>query len=132
MSTKSYRYYNNNPQKHNASDCVVRSIARATKQPWLIVFLGLVKIAMCDGWMPNDSPVYEKYLQDNGWKKMKQPLYKGRVITGKTFLKRIRRKTDIIVSIGKQHLTVISNGKFRDTWDCSNEVVGNYWVKKKC
>lgn len=81
--------------------------------------------------MPNDATAYEEYLKDLGWKKHKQPTYNGRPITGRTFLKRIRRKSDIIVSIGKQHMTVIHNGKFRDTWDCSNEVVGNYWVLQK-
>lgn len=129
--TSFYCYCNKNPQKKDVSDCVVRSIAFATERHWTIVFLELVRYAIAFCCMPNDSPAYEAYLRDLGWKKHKQPIYKGRCITGRTFLRRIRRKSDIIVSIGKQHMTVIHNGKFRDTWDCSNEVVGNYWTKGK-
>ncbi len=129
--TSFYCYCNKNPQKKDVSDCVVRSIALATERHWTLVFLELVRYALAFCCMPNDSFAYEAYLRDLGWKKHKQPTYKGRFITGRTFLRRIRRKSDIIVSIGKQHMTVIHNGKFRDTWDCSNEVVGNYWTKGK-
>ena len=41
------------------------------------------------------------------------------------------KKTDIIVChAGTHHLTAIKNKKFWDSWDCSSECIGIYWIKK--
>ena len=50
---------------------------------------------------------------------------------GYEFLDEIKKSDIIVCNIGTHHLTVIKNKKFWDTWDCSYDCVGTYWIKSK-
>ena len=98
--------------------------------------------------MPNEKAVYEKYLNNLGWTKHKQPrattyadgrkqgslkytvdelIYKlngDKLIGG--------GPTHIIVSVAN-HLTCLEYDKgyqITDTWNCGYKCVGNYWTKE--
>lgn len=81
MSKPSYRqdnghfcFYNANPKnKLSAGDCVVRAISFASELDWDTVYTGLCEIGMKMKMMPNDRKVFDKYLDEIGFIKMKTP-----------------------------------------------------------
>lgn len=137
MSKPSYRqdnghfcFYNANPKnKLSAGDCVVRAISFASELDWDTVYTGLCEIGMKMKMMPNDRKVFDKYLDEIGFIKMKTPkdAY-GYRYTAEQFA---RRNPNMLAILSlANHLTVIKDRKIVDTWDCDYYCVGNYWVKR--
>lgn len=141
---------NLNPKGIKACDCVIRAIAYATQQSWEDVYKELSEIGFKMKRMPNEKQVYEKYLEEHGWAKQKQPrkydLTKYDVnefIKQSTFMMhnyesgefdKAPYSKQIIVSVAK-HLTCITwendNYELCDTWDCGRKCVNNYWIKEE-
>ena len=123
-----FRFYNANPKnKLSAGDCVVRAISFASGLDWDTVYAELCEIGMKMKMMPNDKKVFEKYLEEIGFVKMKTPkdAY-GYRYTAEQFA---RRNPNMLAILSvANHLTVIKDGKIVDTWDCGFKCVGNYWV----
>lgn len=132
---------NMNPKNLKTGDCVIRAISYALDKSWDEVYKDLCGLGLKMKRLPNEKKVYEKYLEQQGWSKAKQPRYTD----GWNLLKytldgfRIQIASDfenysdkIIVSLAK-HLTVLEYNNITyeivDTWDCGNKCVGNYWVK---
>lgn len=139
---------NINPKGIKACDCVIRAIAYATDNTWENVYVELCKLGMKMKRMPNEKQVYEKYLEQKGWVKHKQPRAKDyedgfkmgmKKYTVKEFIELMNfenkciGKGKLIISVAN-HLTCIecNNWEYElvDTWDCSYKCVGNYWVEK--
>ena len=139
---------NINPRGIKAGDCVVRAIALATEQTWDKVYTDLCEIGLKMKRMPNEKQVYEKYLDNLGWTKHKQPRaknYEEGYFSGmsKYTVDELIYKLDgdkligggsihIIVSVAN-HLTCLEYDKgyqITDTWDCGHKCVGNYWTKE--
>lgn len=130
-NTSTFEYTNPNPHSSiRSADCVVRSICIATGKDWYEVFDALVQIARKKGRMPNENEVYYLYLKQEGWKVQRQEKrLDGTKYTVSEFIKKIAKgRTCIISTTG--HLTCCSEGKIRDTWDCSMYKAGRYWVKE--
>lgn len=120
---------NLNPKGKKTGDCVIRAIAYATEQPWDKVYKDLCDIGFNMKRLPNEKQVYEKYLEQLGWQKQKQPRHSDNskycvyefteyhIVSGK-----------VIISVAN-HLTVVDNYEIVDTWDCSRKTIGNYWIK---
>lgn len=124
-----FQYFNANPQGKNTNDCVVRSICAATTMEWDDVLSGLTECALRYKLMIDDPILYTKYLKEIGWEKQKQPKkYNGKKYTGREWAAVF--KGDALVHIGAHHMVFVSHGKVWDTWDSSNGIVGNYWIKK--
>lgn len=123
-------FHNENPKGSlRAADCVIRAIAKATKQDWETVFMDLVKIALEIKDVPTSKLVYKQYLAEQGYPMQKQPKKTDNTkYTAAEFAKKFKQGT-YIISLAN-HLSVIVNGKIYDTWDCSKCCVGNYWEVK--
>lgn len=129
-SKGSFVFHNENPKGSlRAADCVIRAIAKATKQDWETVFTDLAKIALEIKDVPNSKPVYKQYLTEQGYPMQKQPKKSDNTkYTVEEFAKKYNQGT-YIISLSN-HLTVIIDGKIYDTWNCSSKSVGNYWEVK--
>lgn len=124
-----YKYYNNNPLKISARDCVIRAIAAGLHKDWETVYRELTEYSIQTGYIQNTTEVYSKYLKDNGWVRQKRP----NPINGKRMrLKEFAQKFSghAIVHAGKTHLTYIADGKIFDTWNPEDSVLHSYWVPK--
>jgi hypothetical protein len=123
-----FKKYNANPKewKHEG-DCVVRAIARATKESWEDVFEDLCNIGKKKCRMPNSPKVYEELLKRIGFIKYSMPKkFDGKRYTIREWVEEHPRFTGVI-SVAK-HLTYVEKGVLIDTWDCSRKSIGNYWV----
>ena len=137
MKTKKYKdtkyvhFHNANPDNKRTGDCVIRALSVAMDKSWDDVLDDLNKIAHEVKSVPNNKDCYMKYLEDMGFEKCKQMRKDDNTkYRGYEFLDKIK-KTDIIVChAGTHHLTTIKNKKFWDSWDCSSECIGIYWIKK--
>lgn len=117
--------YNNNPGNLNIGDCSVRAIAAALDITWGEALMDLSRMS-CDTFrMPMSRYNIDKYLVAKEW--IKNP--------GKNKkLKDFRFKSTHICMVkfrNKYHLTYVENGKIKDTWDCSEWRVVDYYSKPK-
>ena len=120
---------NLNPKGIKSGDCVIRAVAYATEQSWDKVYKDLCDIGFKMKRLPNDKLVYEKYLNQLGWLKQKQPRHPDNTkycVYEFTEYKIVPGK--IIVSVAN-HLTCIDNYEIVDTWNCGGKCIGNYWIK---
>jgi len=133
---------NVNPKNRLVGDCVIRAIAKAEDKPWLEVFDTLTEIARATFNVPSDKKVYKQYLKKydkidvfkyvdggkvsvvNGVKKIETKIKKRYTVDDVC-----KMKGTYIISIA-HHLTVASNGKLYDTWDCGNRCTYIIWKVK--
>ena len=120
---------NINPKGIKAGDCVIRAIAVTTEQTWDKVYADLCEIGFKMKRMPNEKSVYEKYLNNLGWIKHKQPrtILNSKLTILEFIEYQIERKAIISVA---NHLTCVDNFELIDTWDCSHKCISNYWTKE--
>lgn len=141
--TETFHFYNANPHNRFTTDCVIRAISTATRIPYNTVVMELAKIQCETGFDDGDAKVYGKYLEQLGWKKMKQPRKSDNTkYTGKEFCKELMRYdsniasdedfdiTRVIAHIGGNHIVAIIEGQVNDTWDSTAGCIGNYWVNE--
>ena len=128
-SKGSFIFHNENPKNSlSAADCVVRAIAKGTNQTWDQVFKSLFEIAFKLKDSPNTKKTYGKYLKDIGYIMQKQPKNPDNTkLTVQEFINQNPEGTYICGTPG--HLTVVVDGHLYDTWNCLDDVVGNYWEK---
>lgn len=139
---------NLNPKGIKAGDCVIRAIALATDQTWDDVYNNLCQLGLKMKRVPNEKKVYEKYLEQLGWIKHKQPRaynYEDGHSSSmsKYTINELIDKLDgdklisggcphIVVSVAN-HLTCLEDNhgyQIMDTWNCGNKYVCNYWTKE--
>lgn len=143
VETEFYVFYNSNPKNKKTDDCVIRAISTATKIPYKEVLQGLYDVFLKTGYSFNDSKNYDKYLEAMGYIKQRQPRKKDNTkYTGKDFCKylsankHISRSINIIAHIGGHHIAAIipdKNAKYKiyDIWNCSENCIGNYWIREE-
>lgn len=128
--TENFKYFNNNPKGLHQSDCIVRAVANVLIRDYCEVCKDLSNL-QCETGLA-DVILVDKYMQINGYIKMRQPHHgDGRCYRGREFVSSIytaghRR---ILANIGQGHITSIVDGKINDIWDCSDKVIGNYWIE---
>lgn len=129
--TETFKYYNANPKNRKGGDCVVRAITTVLNQSWEQTVRELTEVGIKKGFVLNDKHTYDKYLQEKGFIKMKQPIKKdGTKYRGNEFCKEFAKGKMIVANMGTHHIVAIINGKVNDIWDSSDGVVGNYWYKE--
>jgi hypothetical protein len=132
--TTTFHYYNANPYNRKGDDCVIRALCTAMNQTWEETLQGLVEVSLKTGFVPTDKKCYEKYLEQNGWRKQTQPHHTdGTKYTGKDFCRMIQRglmEDNIIAHIGGHHIVAIMDGKVNDILDSTDKCIGNYWIKE--
>ena len=79
----------------------------------------------------NDKKNYEKYLEQLGWVKMKQPRKSDntKYLVGE--IDEVTTHSSVIISCA-HHLTCRINDEIVDIWDCRGKTIGNYWIYKNC
>lgn len=141
--TEYFHYYNANPKNIGVGDCVIRALSVAMRKSWEEVYDSLYEIGKKMKRMPNDKKCYQKYLEQNGWVKMKQPRKDDNTkYTGKEFCMYLSNNyaSNIIAHIGCHHVVCFTNDiggyenwnneyKVVDTWNSTNGCIGNYYVR---
>ena len=143
--TETFKFYNANPKDKRSSDCVLRAIATATGLSWDDVLDGLVSYAHIYKEMPNDPKCYGKYLEAQGFVKMKQPRKDDNTkYTGSEFCTycsvNYTNGEHIVAHIGGHHTVAIVptyegdgiNDRYKvvDIWNSTGKTIGNYWIKR--
>lgn len=122
------QYFNANPSEKNTNDCVIRAICTGTGMEWDEVLDGLTACAKKYKLMVNDPDLYSKYLKEIGWIKQKQPRKaNGKKYRGYEWVQSF--KGNAIAHVGEHHLVFVGHGKVWDTWNSTEGIVGNYWIK---
>lgn len=136
--TSTFRNYNANPKNKVTSDCVIRALSTAMERPYNEVYEELFKFSLKCGLMLNDPKCYDKYLQEQGWRKHKQPRKTDNTkYTGVEWCKYLQDGYDYVIGelkpmiahIGGHHIVAIIDGKVYDTWNSTLGAIGNYWTK---
>lgn len=134
--TKYFHYYNANPKNKHTSDCVIRALCGVIcEKNYSQICKELLDLSLKTGYFMNSKECYERYLELNGFRKMKQPRRDdGTKYTGKEFCYLAQEFTfnypsRIFAHIGGHHVVAIVEGRIYDIWDSSNGCVGNYYVR---
>lgn len=117
-----FKYHNENPNGYHIPDCVIRAITTATNLSYYDVISKLkvnADMFQCD---ELNVRCYEKlldydfnlphYISTN--KKAKEVAYDFR--------------NDIVILRMKGHLSVSIYGVIHDIWNCSEELITDFWI----
>lgn len=127
-NTDTFVYHNANPKGRVTGDCVFRAVSTALDQSWEQTVMEMAELSCKTGFALNDTKGIEKYMNQKGWKKMKQPRKPDNTkYTGNEFCKIFNGTC--VANIGGHHTVCIKNGKVHDIWDSTDGCIGNYWVK---
>ena len=110
------RYYRGT----KVNDCVIRAIAVATNTDYKKVWEDLNDISRHKGYYSNQTQVYETYLKQLGWQKVK---------TGRPFPSIHTLKLNRAIVHCRAHLSAIVDGDLHDIWDCRDKMAYSYWEK---
>lgn len=128
-----YLEKNVNPRNKKTTDCVIRALTEATGKDYFQVLDELVALVKKTGWFMNEKRLEDKFLEQNGFVKYKQPKKwdntKYLIKEIDSLIPNISRKKVIIRCA--HHLTCVSNGQLVDIWDCRNKTINNYYIKEK-
>lgn len=117
-----YIYHNENPQNYHVPDCVIRAIKLAMQIPYDKVVELLSKngkIYQCDCL---NKVCYEKLLDYD----FNLPHY---ICCDKTVEELASDFSDNVLIIRIEgHLTTSCYGNIYDIWDCSDELVTDFWI----
>ena len=106
---------------------MIRAISAALGESWEKTYKALVKHSIKTGYFLNTPECYGPFLEENGFKKQKQPVYKnGKKMRFIDFCKKFDGCA--VCNCGKGHVTYVAENGVWDIWNCENEIVGIYWV----
>lgn len=119
----SFRYYNTNPNGYHIPDCVIRAIMLGLNLQYYDVVEMLQRNGenfQCDCL---NKQCYEKLLDFD----FKIPHF---VPTTQKTVQEVAEdfKEDILIIRIEGHLTTAIRGEVFDIWDCSQEVVTDFWI----
>ena len=123
---KHHVYFNANPKKKEVDDCVIRALALAFDETWLVMFDDLTAIARKQSTVLNYKDCYEEYLKEHNAEPI-QTMKKGqrKRIHGGDFAREHRTGRYVLCMAG--HLTACVEGCIYDTWDCTQKMVYKAW-----
>lgn len=114
-----YKYYNANPMGRNIEDCVLRSISVLTNRSWEDVNDELSYLAAKQGYMFDNVPFVEDYLDD----RYERVCYYSKTVG--EFAKEHPYGKYAITMGG--HITALINGVIIDTFDPSYRTMRCAW-----
>lgn len=124
--------FNINPKNKRTGDCVIRALAGASGKPYKQVAEELFELWMKTGYVYNDKHTYEKWLEQNGFVKMKQPRkWQDNTKYQVSEIDELISSEDVAVISVANHLTYVEDDTVFDTWDCRKKTIGNYYIKVK-
>lgn len=117
-----YKYHNTNPNGYHIPDCVIRAITLATNLSYYRVVELLHdngELYQCDCL---NKRCYEKLLDYD----FNLPHYKSVGRTAKEIADNFPNNILLLRMDG--HLSCSVNGDIYDIWDCSEEIITDFWV----
>lgn len=121
----SYIYYNSNPAKKIAGDCVIRAVGLFRKQSWEDTYIDLCMYGLKVRDMPNANIVWSMYLVENGYTKQTIPNTCPVCYTIRDFCEDNPEGTFLLAT--GSHVVTVINGDYYDTWDSGDEIPTSYW-----
>ena len=132
--TEYFKYYNANPHNKHSTVCVIRAISLATGNTYNEIVRKLVEIYVKTGYHITDRKCYFKLLDQEGFKKCKQPkTSENKKLTGSEFCSSLacnNNKNIIVAHIGSHHVVCIKDNKLYDIFNCEHDYIGVYWIKE--
>uniref|UniRef100_A0AB39C7W1 Peptidase n=1 Tax=Bacillus phage KoopaTroopa TaxID=3234046 RepID=A0AB39C7W1_9CAUD len=128
MTKTRNRYYNPNPKKIRTSDCVVRSMCKATGKDWDTVYKELFEIGFELKVMPNSDEAWKEYLKREGFIYHKLTIKKGSKRPRVAEFAQKNKTGTFVLSVAK-HIVTCEDGYYYDTWDCGDYAMYGYWEK---
>lgn len=121
-------YFNANPMNRRTGDCVIRAFSVFLGTTWRKAFMELIEWCADRGYVLfNYRSVYNKYLEEKGYKKTRAP-FKG--ITVAQFVEHYAQEYNLYMLQCPRHVTIIRGKELVDTWDCSHLEVQGFWIRK--
>ena len=114
-----FKYYNANPLGRHIDDCVLRSLSLLTNRTWEDVNDELSYLAAQDGYMFDNVPFVEDYLDD----RYPRECHYAKTV-GEFALEHPYGKYAITMP---NHITALVNGELIDTFDPSYKVMRCAW-----
>ena len=143
--TDTFHYYNANPKHKITTDCVIRAVTTALKQPYDQTLREMAEMTIKTGYMLNENAGIDYYMKSKGWIKCKQPKKEdGTKYTGEEFCRTLMHPiyseelnlyssdyeiNNILANIGGHHTVAIMSGQVWDIWNSTRGSVGIVWVK---
>ena len=121
---------NINHKNKKTCDCVVRALAGASGKPYNQIAQELFDIWMKTGYHISDKHCYEKWLEQNGFVKMKQPRKWDNTKYLVSEIDELISSEDVVVISVANHLTYVEEDTVFDLWDCRRKTIGNYYIKR--
>ena len=121
-----YIYYNPNPKKKRASDCVIRAITKITGLTWDEAYLALSSVVLSEYDMPSSNDIWEEYLMSLGYKKSLLPNTCPHCYTIRDFA--YDRPRGKYVACTGSHVVAVIDGIYYDAWDSGDEVVSYFFA----
>lgn len=116
---------NINPQNKQVGDCVIRAISTALNQEWERTYIELAIQGFMMSDMPSSDDVWNEYLKAKGLKRYIVPDTCPNCYTVRQFAD--EHPTGIYVVFVGQHVVVVIDGNYIDTWDSGDRVPIYYW-----
>lgn len=117
-----YRFYNANPYGNKISDCVIRCLSVLTNRPWKEVYDELADLSGDVGYLFNDVPFVEDYLDDRYIRECHYSKTVGE------FAKEHQKGKYAITMNG--HITALIDGVIIDTFNPSDRIMRCAWKIK--
>ena len=123
-----YQYYNPNPKRADALDCVVRAICKLTDREWRNAYLNVCMEGLDAYDMPSSNHVWGGFIRKEGFRRLGLPDSCPDCYTVRDFAADHPRGKYILAT--GAHVVALENGTYYDTWDCGDKVVDFYWYKE--
>lgn len=115
-------YHNTNPNGYHIPDCVVRAICLATNISYFDVISMLHFNALMFNCDDLNLRCYEKLLDDD----LQLKHYIGNNKTAQEVANDFPNNKILLRMDG--HLSYAEHGNIYDIWDCSNEIITDFWI----
>ena len=122
-----FSFYNPNPRRTTAGDCVIRAICKMTGRDWDSVYLSVALQGYIDKEMPSTNDVWGNYLKRIGLRRFIVPDICPNCYTVRDFCED-NPYGKFILATGS-HVVAIEDGDYFDTWDSGDEIPIYYWMK---
>lgn len=120
--------HNENRERNNVGDCVIRAISKALNQEWDKTYIDicLEGLLICD--MPSANHVWGAYLRRKGYKRYIIPDECPDCYTVRDFCRDHSKGVYILAISG--HVVCCIDGNYYDTWDSGSKIPVYYWKKE--